>query len=80
MGKFLSRKFILSLLVVLAELAKQFLGINFTDTLLEQVADAIVLLGTVISYLFAEAKVDAAAAAKEYIYVPLPEGQQKEGE
>lgn len=75
---FLSRKFILSALVIVATLLKQFLGIDLTDSQLEQVADALVILGTVIGYVFAEAKVDAAREQTTYLPVPVYEPEQGE--
>ena len=62
MSKWTSRKFLMSVLVIAAVFVKQFLGVEVSDTMVEQVADALTVLIAAVAYIFAEAKVDAARA------------------
>lgn len=80
--RFLSRKFLLAAVTLVAFLLKHFLGIELTDSQIEQVVDAIVILGTVVGYIIGEAMVDK-ARAQGPVYLPFPvveEATESEGE
>jgi len=80
--RFLSRKFLLAAVTLAAFLLKHFLGIELTDSQIEQVVDAIVILGTVVGYILGEAMVDK-ARAQGPVYLPVPvveETTESEGE
>ena len=62
MSKWTSRKFLVSVLVILSVIAKEVFGVEVADSVVEQVADALMVLITAVAYVFAEAKVDAARA------------------
>ena len=62
MIKFLSRKFLVSVLVIVSVILKQAFGIELTDSVIEQVVDALVALFAALGYMVSEAKVDAARA------------------
>lgn len=58
MEKFLSRKFLVSLLVVLSVILKHAFGIELTDSTIEYVVDAIAAVLAALGYVVTEGAVD----------------------